>query len=162
MDVNYKYYETPKIAEGYACNNTLQKPEAFIFSILKDKLLGATLLDIGVGAGRTTFHLLDKCEEYIGIDYSPRMLAQCKIKFPHANLELGDARSLNFSDAKFDIILCSYNAIDDVNHQDRLLILKEVHRVLKKGGIFIFSSHNPNSKLKSAASIHNFKWKQNL
>ena len=39
----------------------------------------------------------------------------------------------------------SFNGVDSVSHGDRLRILREVFRVVKKGGYFSFSSHNTKS-----------------
>jgi SAM-dependent methyltransferase len=43
-------------------------------------------------------------------------------------------------------VLFSYNGLDCVSHEDRLTALKEIHRVLKKDGQFMFSAHNREYK----------------
>ena len=54
-----------------------------------------------------------------------------------------DARDLSaFADESFDFVLFSYNGLDCVGHADRLQVLAEVHRVVRPGGVFMFSSHN--------------------
>ena len=161
MQLNHQYYDTALVAESYAKNERLQVPEQFIFDYLKSEIGSGKLLDIGVGAGRTTGHLLPLCESYIGIDYSQQMLAQCRKKFPQADLQFGDARDLDFPANSFDIVLCSFNAIDDFEHEDRLRILHEVKRVLRPQGWFIFSTHNPKRAFRSAWKMHNFAWKGN-
>ena len=42
----------------------------------------------------------------------------------------------------FDFILFSFNKIDYISHKDRIDALKEVKRIGKKGGLFVFSTHN--------------------
>ena len=48
----------------------------------------------------------------------------------------------HFAHGTFDLVIFSYNGIDYVAHVDRLKILAEIRRVLKRGGVFFFSSHN--------------------
>jgi ubiquinone/menaquinone biosynthesis C-methylase UbiE len=47
-----------------------------------------------------------------------------------------------FKSASFDFAMFALNGLDYVSHDDRLTILREVHRLLKPGGRFLFSSHN--------------------
>ena len=105
-------------------------------------IAGQPVLDIGIGAGRTTNYLLPVAGSYVGIDISPAMLAQAKERFPQADLRLGDARQLEFADHSFSLVLFSFNGIDYIEPADRPRVLREVHRVLRPGGVFVFSSHN--------------------
>jgi SAM-dependent methyltransferase len=100
-------------------------------------------LDIGVGAGRTVPIMADLTEDYLAIDFNESMVAACRAKYPQVPVEHGDARDLTrFEDDTFSIVAFSWNGIDAVDHADRQIILGEVHRVLKPGGIFFFSTHN--------------------
>ena len=47
-----------------------------------------------------------------------------------------------FANESFDFILFSFNGIDYIPHEDRLIALQEIKRVCKKGGFFCFSAHN--------------------
>jgi SAM-dependent methyltransferase len=49
-----------------------------------------------------------------------------------------------FPDGTFDFVLFSYNGLDYLSPQDRLMALAEIKRVGKKGAYFLFSSHNLN------------------
>lgn len=102
-----------------------------------------SVLDLGVGAGRTTAFLLPRAGSYIGIDYSSRAVATCRARFPEADIQHGDARDLSrFAGDSFDFILFACNGIDAVDHNDRLEILREARRVLKSAGLLVFSSHD--------------------
>lgn len=48
----------------------------------------------------------------------------------------------DFEKNYFDFILFSFNGIDYISHEDRLHALEEIKRVGKKGGLFVFSTHN--------------------
>jgi len=104
------------------------------------------VVDIGIGAGRTTGFLAPLCRHYVGIDYSPAMIAHCRRLFMESDalrLILADAASMPMLDsASFKFILFSFNGIDSVDHPHRLRILREVHRLLAPGGRFAFSAHN--------------------
>jgi len=49
------------------------------------------------------------------------------------------------ADAAFDFALFSFNGIDCVDHSTRIRGISEVHRILTKDGLFVFSSHNRNA-----------------
>lgn len=118
----------------------------------------ARVLDIGIGKGRTTGHLAGVSAQYTGIDYSSEMVRCAKARFPDVDLRVMDARDLSiFSSASFEIAIFSYNGIDYAGHADRLLILREIHRVLVQGGVLLFSSHNRNSPIVPPRAIANLE-----
>ncbi len=104
---------------------------------------GKPILDIGVGGGRTTAILREISTDYVGIDYTPEMVELCRSNHPWARIEHGDARDLSaFPDGSKFLVVFSFNGIDAVDYEDRMKILREVHRVLQPGGLFIVSAHN--------------------
>jgi ubiquinone/menaquinone biosynthesis C-methylase UbiE len=106
---------------------------------------GKPILDVGVGTGRTTQELLKVSNDYLGIDYSREMLVSCQNKFPAVNFELADVRDLSaYPDELFYTVFFSSNGICMVNHDDRMSIIKELYRLLKPGGVFMFSAYNQN------------------
>lgn len=146
-DNNQKTYTASSIVQYYAQLKALQPAEQKVLACLKRKLSRITMLDLGVGGGRTTQYFAPLVEEYIGIDYSPEMIASCKQRFSltdlSLSLEVGDARDLSrFRENYFDFILFSFNGVDYISHSDRLQVFQEISRVGKPGGYFCFSSHN--------------------
>jgi SAM-dependent methyltransferase len=104
---------------------------------------GKSVLDIGVGTGRTTRVLRRVASRYVGIDYSAAMVQYMHEKDSEAEVHLADMRDLSpWQDGSFDFVFGSNNVIDAVGHEDRLQVLREVRRVLKPGGVLAFSSHN--------------------
>jgi SAM-dependent methyltransferase len=128
----------------YARLDELLVPEQVILRRLAADLEGRAVLDLGVGAGRTTPHLRAlKISRYIGGDFAPSMVAAARRRYPDAEfLELDACDLSRFAHASFALVLFSYNGIDYVTHERRLRVLAEVHRVLEPGGAFVFSSHN--------------------
>lgn len=145
MDKNLNTYNIGGVVQWYEKLDKLIEVEIKVFEKYTEMLVGGKLLDIGIGGGRTTRNLINKCKEYIGLDYSLNFVNSVKKKFPDADIRLMDARDLSaFSDNSFDFVNFSFNGIDYVDLDGRKKIFKEVHRVLKPKGVFFFSTHNKN------------------
>jgi len=157
QEVSRREYDAPGTPESYARNTELLRAEEVILSYLSHEISGKAVLDIGVGAGRTVPHLTAYTEHYTGIDYSENMLRHCRAKYGRARLLLCDARDMSvFEDGAFDAVFLCFNAIDDADHEDRERILGEVHRVLKRNGVFVFSAHNLAFARRSAYRFRGF------
>lgn len=157
VDSNRRYYERRRVGAHYARKAQLSAPEAEILSRHSAEIKNSRILDLGVGGGRTTSFLRELSSDYVGVDYSPKMIERCRARFPAANFQLMDARDLSaFPDSSFDFILFSKAGIDAVGHQDRLAVLREVQRTLKGGGLFVFSSHNRNARIRKPWDLGHF------
>ena len=141
--INRKTYANAKVLAYYDGLTELFPAEKVLFEKVSSKIENARILDIGVGGGRTTQYLLPLASDYTGLDYVPEFIERVKKKYQTGNFLAGDARNLKeFQDKTFDFVLFSFNGIDAVLHDDRKRILKEMNRLLKKGGMIMFSSHN--------------------
>ncbi len=128
--------------------------EATILREIGTEFAGGAILDIGVGAGRSTRQLLEISKDYVGIDYSEAMVHAAKAARPGVDFRYDDARDLSaFEDGQFDLVWFSFNGIDYVSHEDRLKILSEVRRVLKPTGAFCFSAHNRDHPVREAHDL---------
>ena len=151
-------YDSRDVVCDFNAQSDLQKPEVAVLEQLRNRLSHMKILDIGVGAGRTTAFFAGLAEEYIGLDYSANMVTACRRKFPQFTFKVCDARCLNlFKENYFDFVLFSFNGIDSVNQDDRFKILREIHRVTKKNGYFFFSAHNLNFYFSHVRSIRLYK-----
>ncbi|PKH37654.1 Methyltransferase domain-containing protein [Nocardioides alpinus] len=140
---NRTVYEDPRIVRAYQQASSISPAELAIFEPLTERLRAAALLDIGIGAGRTTAYLGAKVSRYVGVDYSRALVEAARTRHPGADIQWCDARQMHaFADGSFDVANFSFNGIDYVDHPDRLQILGEVRRVLRPGGVWTFSSHN--------------------
>ncbi|HUN43594.1 MAG TPA: class I SAM-dependent methyltransferase [Acetobacteraceae bacterium] len=81
--------------------------------------LGAPILDIGVGGGRTTPLMRAISTNYCGIDYIPEMVAIARRRFPDADFRVMDAREMDFHNGRFALTTFSYNGIDSVDVKGR-------------------------------------------
>ncbi len=107
---------------------------------------GKRILDLGCGEGYVSRILLKgKPKTIDAIDISYEMINEAK-KQNHENkvsFKTGSAVSLKFKQNYFDIVVCvflyNYLSISDMKKS-----FKEVYRVLKKGGLFIFCVPHPS------------------
>lgn len=142
---NLDVYRTPEVVSHYAGLSYLTAAERLLFEA--HIRTGTSVLDVGVGGGRTTPYLSGLASTYVAIDYSEEMIGICRSKFPGLQFVVGDASDLSgFADESFDAIVFSFNGIDYLAPSEkRERCLHECYRVLRHGGTFVFSSHNPRS-----------------
>lgn len=139
--LNLDTYNDQLVVNWYKALTGLTPVEKQVFGNYAP-LLG-NVLDIGIGGGRTTAYLLDKCTSYTGIDYSKGFAELVGQKYPGADIRYMDARNLEaFENNSFDLVNFSFNGMDYTDLDGRKKILAEIYRVLKPGGIFFFSTHN--------------------
>ncbi len=136
-------YRRQEIVAYYDREQELHGAERYLF----DRYVkpGCEILDLGVGAGRTTPHLARMASRYVGADLSEAMVARCRGKFPDlAFLQLDAADLSALADTSFDVVVFSVNGIDVIpTVESRRRCLAECARVLKPGGRLLFSVHNP-------------------
>ena len=146
-EVNQELFDDSEIVQDYRGRNGALFGEATLLRDYGPGLAGKSVLDIGVGAGRTAPLLLEfKPARYVGVDYASNMVEAVRQRFPEHDFRWADAREMtDFKDGEFDFVMFSWSGIDCVGHEDRLKILREIHRVLKPDGKFIFSSANARS-----------------
>lgn len=146
---NQNVYEKERVVKTYAESVELHRAEEAVLQQFRAQLQEMRMLDIGVGGGRTTIHFAPQVKEYVGIDYSLKMVEACAKRFSEHrqkySFQLCDARAMSFPDNHFDFVLFSFNGIDYVSSEERQRILREIARVTRPGGLFFFSSHNLNS-----------------
>jgi SAM-dependent methyltransferase len=162
-DGNLAKYETGEVVSYYARQNELQPAEAQLFA--RHLRPGMAILDMGVGGGRTTHYLSRIATRYVGADYSHAMVESCRSRFPGLEFRHCDATDMApFADGEFDAVVFSFNGIDIIRSDEgRRRCLQETARVLKPGGLFIFSSHNARVlavwPALRGAKPHQFVWR---
>lgn len=146
-DGTYEVFGEDGVVRDYATRDSLQLPEKTILEILAADLRESSILDVGVGGGRTTPYLAPQAQSYIGIDVSSSMVAACSQKWPAMSpkirFEKMDVCNMDsFGRGSFDFVFFTHNGLDCLPQQGRLEALSEIKRVLRPQGIFVFSSHN--------------------
>src|SRR2546423_8773706 len=98
----------------------------------------AIVLDVGGGAGAYSFWLDELGYTVHLIDAAPRLIAEARNRAAQeralASYDVGDARSLEFSDQSADVVLLLGPLYHLTEAGDRGKALPESHRALKAGG----------------------------
>jgi ubiquinone/menaquinone biosynthesis C-methylase UbiE len=95
------------------------------------------VLDLGCGMGATASYLHERhAINVVGIDPSSKLLNIAKAKNPFATFVLGNGESLPFKNKHFECVFaeCTLSLMHDLH-----VSLKEVYRVLDKGGWFVIT-----------------------
>jgi ubiquinone/menaquinone biosynthesis C-methylase UbiE len=144
--INRRAWSFPSTVRSFRALEGWTDPgERAAFDGVRSAAHGQPILDLGVGAGRTVPLLRDISKDYVGLDYTPQLVEACRKKHPGVRIVQGDARDLSqFASGSFELVVFSFNGIDAVNPTDRVVILREARRVLRSGGMLLFSSHNRN------------------
>lgn len=138
-----------KLADAYAAmvdtkphNAYLERPTTL--SLLPD-VGGKRVLDAGCGPGAYSDWLLEDGAEVCAVDTSPRMVVLARERLGDAvDLRLLDLRDpLPWPDAYFNVVLSSL-VMDYI--EDWLPVFREYRRVLKEGGVLVFSVEHPFTK----------------
>jgi SAM-dependent methyltransferase len=81
-----------------------------------------------------------------GLDISTESVAACRRRYnePRLRFEAGDAQAMPFAENSFDIVL---NVESSLNYPDFSAFLREVDRVLKPGGTFLFADYRRSGKM---------------
>ena len=142
--INRRTWRLPATVRAYQRLQGWTDPgERAAFDHVAAEVRSRPILDIGVGAGRTTALLQAISSQYVGIDYTDQMVQACRARHPDARILEMDARDLSrFDDNQFALVVFSFNGIDAVDLGDRHTVLRQVHRVLQPNGLFIVSAHN--------------------
>jgi methionine biosynthesis protein MetW len=100
---------------------------------------GGNVLDIGCGDGALCQSIVDRFDNVYGIDNSKvalRSARDSRISTTQVDLDKG---SLPFLSQSFDMVTC----LDVIEHLfDPVVLVKEIHRVLKPDGFFVLTTPN--------------------
>ncbi len=90
------------------------------------------ILEIAPGFGRWTKFLIPVCDEFVGIDLSPKCIDACRNKFStyrHAHFFTNDGQSLEAAQGeKFDLVF----SFDSLVHADDAVLAAYIPQILRK------------------------------
>lgn len=107
---------------------------------------GQRVLDAGCGPGAYAQWLLDHGAQVVAVDANAKMLAHARERTGNrAEFHLANLNApLDFlADASFDLVICPL-VLDYI--RDWTPLFREFHRVLRPGGVLVFSHGHPASE----------------
>lgn len=109
-------------------------------------------LEIGCGTGRFTSLMVERCDELITVDFANAMLRETRTRIGSVLSVQGDAETIPFKTATFDLVL-SLNVVSHlVNWREALY---DIARVLRPHGALICNFNNLSSVASPAGMIVN-------
>ena len=103
------------------------------------------VLDMACGTGDVSIALKRKGLDVVGADISENMLALARKKAPGIDFRYGDASELPFADGSFDAVTIAFGIR---NFDKRAQCIRELHRVLKDGGMLAIAEFSiPRNRL---------------
>ncbi|MBU1726958.1 MAG: class I SAM-dependent methyltransferase [Candidatus Omnitrophica bacterium] len=110
---------------------------AWVMDVLSELKVCGLTLDLGCGEGNISGMAFKSSKvSLVGLDNWQELLFEAKLSGVYKSLVLSDARFMPFKDSKFDNVF-SNSVIEHIEDIDK--VAEEVSRVLKPGGLFIFT-----------------------
>lgn len=107
---------------------------------------GKDVLELGCGAAQWSILLAREGARMVGLDNSARQLEHAREAMAGAGVDFplvhAAAESIPLPDASFDVVFCDHGAL---TFADPLRVVPEVARVLRPGGLLVFSHFTPFS-----------------
>ena len=100
---------------------------------------GHCALDLARGTGDLASAVAAHGSHVVGLDVTHRMLELARVRISRTLFVQGDMVDLPFGDERFDIVTTGYGLR---NVPDLRQALKEIHRVLRPGGVFVSLDFN--------------------
>lgn len=122
---------------------------------------GGSILEIGCGGGYF-LDALSRDYRVVAVDISAHAVTRARLRAPRVSFGLADAQRLPFADACADCVL-AFDVIEHLPSPEALLT--EARRVLKPGGLLVFSTPNPKSlgaRVKRRPSGKHQNWEQEM
>lgn len=99
------------------------------------------VLDLGCGFGEAVRYFNERSIKTIGVDSCPHSIRECVRQDKNNKYLIGNALNIPFKPNTFDIVLF-LDVIEHLPKGKEIKALKEINRVLKKGGMVILSTPN--------------------
>lgn len=102
--------------------------------------VGGRACDLGCGPGQVAGYLHARGVDVFGVDLSPAMVEQARLAHPGVEFWHGDMRALDLADDSLAGIAAFYSILH-IPRGEVTLVLGELRRVLKPGGLLFLAFH---------------------
>jgi len=130
------------IARSYDQKVMLTYEDAYrqtVEAILEEVNSTSRVLDVGCGTGIIAMEIVPEVNQVIGIDLSPKMIAQArkkalKMALENVTFDEGDGYATDFDSGSFDVVILA-NLLHVV--AEPAAVVREAHRLLAPGGFLL-------------------------
>src|SRR5690349_10628609 len=137
-----KVFTTEIASEQITSDNPIHQRLFKAYVVAKPYLQG-DVLEVGCGEGRGVELMMQQAKSFTAVDKIEPVIAELRKKFPAGKFTSMNIPPLSgLNDNTYDSIV-SFQVIEHI--EDDFLYLKEIHRVLKPGGVALFTT--PNRKM---------------
>lgn len=137
-----KVYTTEITSEEIASDNPIHQ-RLFKAYIIAKNYINGDVLEVGCGEGRGVSLLMQHAKTFTAVDKLTEVIESLQSKYPSGKfLSMNIPPLKELQDNTYDSIV-SFQVIEHI--QDDALFLKEIHRVLKPGGVALLTT--PNRKM---------------
>ncbi len=139
-----KVFTTEITSEHISSDNPIHQRLFKAYIIAGEHVYG-DVLEVGCGEGRGIPVLLNHSKSFTAVDKMEEVMADLQIKYPSGKfLSMNIPPLRELKDNSFDSVV-SFQVIEHID--DDVLYLKEIHRVLKPGGVALITTPNRSMSL---------------
>lgn len=131
-------YATEITSETEASDNPIHHRLLKAYVLARDYVHG-DVLEVGCGEGRGISWMMDKVKSFTALDKIEEALIKLREKYPQAKFISGNIPPFNAPSDSYDVVV-SFQVIEHI--KDDAAYLREIHRVLKPGGLALITTPN--------------------
>lgn len=122
-------------------------PKSMVIKTLSRLAAGGSVLELGVGTGRTALALRHHCASVAGIESSAKMLEQLRAKPDSQSMRIfeGDFSSVRLQE-RFELVFVLLNTLFLINRSDQFQCLRNVRDMLTENGLFLIEAYKPSGE----------------
>lgn len=143
LGLPFEYKKYPEYFDALTVSDDTDAKNRVLEKILKKHKV-KTVLDLTCGTGSQVFWLAKRGYKVIGSDFSPALLAIARDKAKQQKIKIkfikGDMRTSKAG--KFDAVITIFNAVGHLSKNDFAKAMRNIHRNLKEGGLYVFDIFN--------------------
>jgi 2-polyprenyl-3-methyl-5-hydroxy-6-metoxy-1,4-benzoquinol methylase len=131
-------YATEITSETETSDNPIHNRLLKAYVVARDYIQG-DVLEVGCGEGRGINWMIDKAKSFTALDKIEEALTVLRQKYPQAKFISGNIPPFQTPSDSFDVVV-SFQVIEHI--KDDVAYLREIHRVLKPGGVALLTTPN--------------------